>query len=100
MARRRAPWRRWAGRPTRPAGFPRHRANRRRSLLGHLAGRAGQDQFGYPLTPARLERGETGVYVTQWFERARLEWHPENRGTAYEVLQGRLGATLLQGWGR
>jgi hypothetical protein len=38
--------------------------------------------------------------VVQWFERARFEWHPENRGTPYEVLQSRLGAALLQLWGR
>ncbi len=61
----------------------------------------GLDHFGYPLTPARLERGTDGnVYVVQWFERARFEWHPENRGTPYEVLLARLGADLLHGWGQ
>ena len=59
----------------------------------------GLDRFGYPLTPARLELNEAGApVVTQWFERARFEWHPEFRGTPYEVLQGRLGAELLQTW--
>jgi hypothetical protein len=61
----------------------------------------GLDRFGYPLTAARLERGADGNnYVVQWFERARFEWHPENRGTAYEVLLARLGADLLRLWGR
>jgi hypothetical protein len=61
----------------------------------------GLPRFGYPLTPARLERTETGApRVVQWFERARLEWHPEHRGTPHEVLQGRLGAELLRLWGR
>ena len=61
----------------------------------------GLPRFGYPLTAARLERTETGaLQVVQWFERARFEWHPENRGTAHEVLQGRLGAELLRLWGR
>jgi polysaccharide biosynthesis protein PslG len=44
------------------------------------------------------EDGKT--YVVQYFERNRFEWHPENRGTPYEVLLGALGNTLLKlkGW--
>src|SRR5690606_25326754 len=34
---------------------------------------------------------ENGLTV-QYFERARFEWHPEHRGTEFEVLLGRLGA--------
>jgi hypothetical protein len=63
-------------------------------------GGGGLAQFGYPLTPARLEQDERGApAVVQWFERARFEWRPENAGTPYEVLQGRLGAELLRLWG-
>jgi Tol biopolymer transport system component len=52
--------------------------------------------FGYPVTPQRAEYNrDTGqVYQTQWFERARLELHPENR-RPYDVLLGRLGDDAL-----
>jgi hypothetical protein len=33
-------------------------------------------------------------YLTQHFERARFEHHPENAGTPYEVLLGLLGREL------
>jgi hypothetical protein len=47
--------------------------------------------FGLPLTSAQLERGEDGVLrLTQWFERARFEWHPDNPAR-FQVLLGRLG---------
>ena len=47
--------------------------------------------FGLPLTEARLETNSSGdTVVTQWFERARFEWHPGNPD-AYKVLLGLLG---------
>ena len=57
-------------------------------LVGGLA------QFGYPLTEERWDSLPTGVgrcCVTQYFERARFEYHPENTGTPYEVLLGQFG---------
>jgi len=52
--------------------------------------------FGYPLTEAYMETNSSGdTVLTQWFERARFEWHPNNP-PAYRVLLGRLGAELLQ----
>jgi hypothetical protein len=52
--------------------------------------------FGYPISEEFEERNpDTGaVYWVQYFERARFEWHPENEGTPYAVLLGRLGAQL------
>jgi hypothetical protein len=49
--------------------------------------------FGYPLSEEFQERNaDTGqVYIVQYFERARFEYHPEHAGTIYEVLLGRLG---------
>ena len=57
--------------------------------------------FGFPITPARDERNrDTGqVYLTQWFERNRFEYHPENRAP-YDVLLGRLGDDRLRQLGR
>lgn len=47
--------------------------------------------FGYPLTEARVETNSSGdTVLTQWFERARFEWHPNNP-TQYKVLLGHLG---------
>jgi hypothetical protein len=55
--------------------------------------------FGYPISPERQEvNPEDGkTYWVQWFERNRFEWHPENRGTKYEVLLGLLGKQLTKG---
>ena len=49
--------------------------------------------FGYPLTEEFTEGG----YTVQYFERNRFEYHPENKGTPYVVLLGRLGATVTAG---
>jgi Tol biopolymer transport system component len=47
-------------------------------------------QFGFPITDELIEDGRT----VQYTERARLEWHPEYKGTPSEVLLGRLGADM------
>lgn len=49
--------------------------------------------FGYPVSEAKMEGG----YLVQWTERQRLEWHPEHKGTPYEVLLGLLGRELTRG---
>ncbi|HKP52625.1 MAG TPA: DUF5107 domain-containing protein [Chloroflexia bacterium] len=49
--------------------------------------------FGYPLTEVEIEGG----FKVQYLERARIEHHPENRGTAYEVQLGLLGTILTAG---
>ncbi|MDQ2806893.1 MAG: hypothetical protein M3Z04_08245, partial [Chloroflexota bacterium] len=53
----------------------------------------GLAQFGYPITEPLAETDPaTGrSAVVQYFQRARFELHPENAGTPYEVLLGRLG---------
>lgn len=54
----------------------------------------GLSQFGYPISQPFFEtsRDDGKSYVVQYFQRQRLEYHPENKGTRYEVLLGRLGA--------
>ena len=50
--------------------------------------------LGLPMTQAQMETNSSGDRVlTQWFERARLEYHPNNP-RPFQVLQGRLGAEL------
>lgn len=51
--------------------------------------------FGLPLSEATVEVSPTDgrPYLTQWFERARFEWHPEN-APPYNVLLGLLGVEM------
>jgi uncharacterized lipoprotein YbaY/heat shock protein HslJ len=56
--------------------------------------------FGLPLTPQQELIGEDGQpRQAQWFERHRLELHPEN-AAPYDVLLGRVGFDLLVRQGR
>jgi hypothetical protein len=59
----------------------------------------GLAQFGYPFTEPFLELNHSDgrVYLTQYFERNRLEYHPENAETPYEVLLGLLGNQVTAG---
>lgn len=52
--------------------------------------------FGFPITPQQTETIEGRSLQVQWFERNRLELHPEN-ARPYDVLLGRLGADRLGG---
>lgn len=54
---------------------------------GYWQSRGGIAIFGLPISPVRSENG----IMVQYFERARLELHPELRGTPYEVQLGLLG---------
>jgi hypothetical protein len=53
--------------------------------------------FGYPLSRSFEEVSEIDgrTYTVQYFERTRLELHPEHAGTPYEVLLGLMGKELL-----
>lgn len=56
----------------------------------------GLDSFGLPISDEFDEVLADGLaYRVQYFERARLEYHPQHAGTPYEVQLGRLGAALL-----
>ncbi|HEY0604973.1 MAG TPA: hypothetical protein VGD58_18790 [Herpetosiphonaceae bacterium] len=51
--------------------------------------------FGLPLTEPRMENNSSGDRVlTQWFERARFEWHPNQSDPVFRVLLGLLGNEL------
>jgi hypothetical protein len=58
----------------------------------------GVSQFGYPISQPFLElsKDDGKTYLVQYFQRARLEYHPENMGTRFEVLLGRLGAEQVK----
>ena len=55
----------------------------------------GLAQFGYPLSEEITETLEDGkTYQVQYFERARLEYHPENP-YPYQILIGQFGRRIL-----
>jgi hypothetical protein len=51
--------------------------------------------FGFPTTAQHEEAVEGKNFQVQWFERNRLELHPEN-ARPYDVLLGRLGVVRLE----
>ncbi|MGN6701109.1 MAG: cellulase family glycosylhydrolase [Thermomicrobiales bacterium] len=53
--------------------------------------------FGLPITKTYMEKSTDGnLYLTQYFERARFEYHPENN-YPYDVLLTLLGNVAIQG---
>ena len=58
----------------------------------------GLAQFGFPLSQpvTEVSQDDGKPYLVQYFERQRLEYHPENAGTAYVILLGRLGAEQMK----
>ncbi len=58
--------------------------------------------FGYPISEQFKEVSKTDglTHTVQYFERVRIEYHPENKGTPYEYLLGHLGREILidRGW--
>ena len=65
-------------------------------FLSHWTQNGGLQVFDYPITEPRDEvNRDTGkTYLTQWYERARLEYHPELL-PPYNVLLGRLGTDQI-----
>lgn len=55
--------------------------------------------FGLPISPQQEEEIEGVARQVQWFQRNRLELHPENE-RPYDVQLGRLGVLLLEQQGR
>src|SRR5215212_5895074 len=64
-------------------------------FLSYWKQNGGLERFGYPLTRARQETLEGREYTVQYFERRRMEAHPENAGTPYAVLLGLLGRNVF-----
>jgi hypothetical protein len=63
-------------------------------LAGFWRSRGGLDIYGLPLTQPLIQ--PNGIIV-QYFERARLEYHPDLAGTPNAVLIGLLGVELGYG---
>jgi hypothetical protein len=79
------------------AYFPETGHNLGGRFLAYWQAHGGLAQFGYPLTEERWDTLPGGVgacCVTQYFERARFEYHPENQ-PPYDVLLGQFGRQIL-----
>ncbi len=61
----------------------------------------GLSTFGFPISPETKERNAADGkdYTVQYFERNRLEYHPENAGTSQEVMLGLLGTEYVTAQG-
>lgn len=68
-------------------------------FLSYWESNGGLPVFGYPLSEAFEEKSPTDgkTYLVQYFERNRLEYHPENAGNAFEILLGLLGVQKYVG---
>ncbi|HEY0071559.1 MAG TPA: 6-bladed beta-propeller, partial [Chloroflexia bacterium] len=68
-------------------------------LLAFWEQNGGLPIFGFPITPQHEEMVGGKPFQVQWFERNRLELHPEN-APPYDVLPGRSGVDSLDQQGR
>src|SRR6476661_9392633 len=66
-------------------------------FLSYWTGHGGLSQQGYPITDAYNEVNDADgkTYLTQYFERARFEYHPENGDPKFQLLLGLLGKEAL-----
>ncbi len=51
----------------------------------------GLERFGYPITEPFQEEIQGTSYTVQYFERRRMEYHPEHADTPHEIQLGLLG---------
>ena len=67
-------------------------------FLSYWEANGGLPLYGYPISdPFEQELEDGKTYRVQYFERARLEYHPEHEGTPSEVLLGQFGRRILAG---
>jgi hypothetical protein len=76
--------------------------NLRNTFKDYWLANGGLAIYGYPTSEEfeEVNPDDGKTYIVQYFERNRFEYHPENKGTRYEVLLGLLGNSLLKqkGW--
>jgi hypothetical protein len=62
-------------------------------FLAYWNANTGLSVFGYPRSEQFNEQNQADgkTYLVQYFERNRIEYHPENQGTKYEFQLGLLG---------
>lgn len=68
------------------------------AFLKYWTNNGGLTRLGFPVSSETQYKDRAGKsWTVQYFERARMEYHPENAGTPYEVLLGQLGKELAGG---
>jgi hypothetical protein len=80
-----------------PAGcqfFPQTGHSLCQPYLGYWRANGGLERFGYPITQPFYESIEANRYNVQYFERRRMEIHPELPGSP--ILLGLLGRAVLE----
>jgi hypothetical protein len=83
-----------------PAGcryFPETGHSMCEPFLSYWNNNGGLERFGYPITEPMEETIGNWTGTVQYCERRRMEHHPENQGTQYEVLLGLLGNAIYTG---
>jgi len=75
------------------AYFPETRHSLCEPFLSYWRRSGGLERFGYPISEPMQETVENWTGTVQYFERRRMEHHPEN-APPYHVLLGRLGAEV------
>jgi hypothetical protein len=63
-------------------------------FLGYWRANGGLERFGYPITQPFYEHIESNSFNVQYFERRRMELHPELPGSP--ILLGLLGKAVLE----
>lgn len=63
-------------------------------FLGYWERNGGLERFGYPITEPFQEVIEGRTYTVQYFERRRMEYHPDYEGTPDVVQLGLLGSEV------
>ena len=71
-------------------------------FLQYWNSHGGLAQQGYPISEEFNEWNDTdhNLYTVQYFQRARLEYHPELAGTPFEIQLGLLGDQILRDRGQ
>lgn len=77
--------------------FPETQHNLSGKLLEYWRSTGGLPVYGYPISEPfnEVSKADGKPYTVQYFERNRLELHPELAGTRFEVQLGLLGTELL-----
>ena len=74
--------------------FPETRYTLCEPFLSYWGRNGGVERFGYPISEPVAESAGNWYGTVQYFERRRMEHHPELAGTPHEVLLGLLGTTI------
>ena len=81
--------------------FPETSHNLSDKFLAYWQSNGGLPIYGYPISEPFMEQSKSDgkMYLVQYFQRNRLELHPELAGTKYEIQLGLLGSELLDAQG-